>query len=896
MTVTFSIEYWAQPHERLTLVGRAADSPAHSGAQTLPLEHLGEGHWQATLHLPSATPPIQYIYSYRLTDETGAVLREEWRIPHELHLPTGDTAVFTQDRWIDCPEDAPAFSAAFCDILGQQAVAPEEAPQPGLTFSVHTPALRRGERLLVTGSCEALGSWDPQKALSLTYRGQGRWSATLPASAIGSVPTSLRYKYLLSTDAGYTYLWEEGEDRWANLPDSTIYPYCYVQDSYLHLPSRPVRTAGLVAPLFSLRNDTDWGIGDFGALREAIDFAAEAGMHAVQLLPINDTTSTRGTADSYPYNAISVDALHPIYIDPEALPTLPTKERKAFLREAKALRQLPAVDYPRVLELKERFLHRAFELQGKADLTSEDFRLFYGEAAAWLRPYALYCVLRDQFGSGAPSDWAGWEAYDEAKAAAYLNDTAHAEEVGYYYWLQFVLDRQLQAVRSYAEERGVFLKGDLPIGVAPHSVDVWMAPHLFHTEQSAGAPPDDFAADGQNWGFPTYNWERMQEEGDFRWWCQRFERQARYFHAFRIDHILGFFRIWEVPRTQRSGLLGHFHPALPYSLEEWQEKLAPTFPIELLTAPLIHEDELTARLGDSFDDLLDSGYLHSTALAGLYQLTQGEQADYETEAAQRALGADVAAVLAELCTETALIADPYKAGHYHPRIALERSRLFARLPEEVQERWRAVSDDYYYIRHNELFRTTALLRLGALTSHTRLLLCAEDLGMIPASVPAVLDELQVLSLELERMPKAFTPTGWARPDSFPARSVATTSTHDMPSLRGWWHSLSASEQERYYRQELLLTEEVPSEEALYRRIIEAHLASPSAAVLLPLADWMSLDSRLWLTTPAEEQINRPEDPHHYWGYRFPRSLSDLQAAAPEWRTHIKHLITLSQRL
>lgn len=896
MTVTFSIEYWAQPHERLTLVGRAADSPAHSGAQTLPLEHLGEGHWQATLHLPSATSPIHYMYSYRLTDETGAVLREEWRISHELHLPAGDTAVFTQDRWIDCPEDAPAFSAAFCDILGQQATAPEEAPQPGLTFSVHTPALRRGERLLVTGSCEALGSWDPKKALPLTYRGQGRWSATLPASVIGSAPTSLRYKYLLSTDAGYTYLWEEGEDRWANLPDSTVYPYCHVQDSYLHLPSRPVRTAGLVAPLFSLRSDTDWGIGDFGALREAIDFAAEAGMHAVQLLPINDTTSTRGTADSYPYNAISVDALHPIYIDPEALPALPSEERKAFLREAKALRQLPAVDYPRVLELKERFLRRAFELQGKADLTSEDFRLFYDEAAAWLRPYALYCVLRDQFGSGTPSDWAGWEAYDEAKAAAYLDDTAHTEEVGYYYWLQFVLDRQLQAVRSYAEERGVFLKGDLPIGVAPHSVDVWMAPHLFHTEQSAGAPPDDFAADGQNWGFPTYNWERMQEEGDFRWWRQRFERQARYFHAFRIDHILGFFRIWEVPRTQRSGLLGHFHPALPYSLEEWQEKLAPTFPIELLTAPLVHEDELTARLGDSFDDLLDSGYLHSTALTGLYQLSYGEQADYETEAAQRALGADVAAVLAELCTETALIADPYKAGHYHPRIALERSRLFAHFPEELQERWRAVSDDYYYVRHNELFRTTALLRLGALTSHTRLLLCAEDLGMIPASVPAVLDELQVLSLELERMPKAFTPTGWARPDGFPARSVATTSTHDMPSLRGWWHSLSASEQERYYRQELLLTEEVPDEEVLYRRIIEAHLASPSAAVLLPLADWMSLDSRLWLTTPAEEQINRPEDPHHYWGYRFPRSLSDLQATAPEWRTHIKHLITLSQRL
>ena len=389
----------------------------------------------------------------------------------------------------------------------------------------------------------------------------------------------------------------------------------------------------------------------------------------------------------------------------------------------------------------------------------------------------------------------------------------------------------------------------------------------------------------------------MQAE-DFRWWRQRFEQQARYFHAFRIDHILGFFRIWEVPRTQHSGLLGHFHPAQPYTLDEWQELLQCPFPIELLTAPLVHEDVLTELLGDSFDDLLDLGMLRSTALPQLYLLTYTEQADYDSDSLQRTLGSEVASILQGLCTETALIADPYKSGHYHPRIALERSRLFARLPEAVRARWRAVSDDYYYVRHNELFRTTALLRLGALTRHTRLLLCAEDLGMIPASVPAVLDELQVLSLELERMPKTFTPTGWARPEAFPSRSVATTSTHDMPSLRGWWHSLSADEQARYCREELLLppTAEAPDEATIYRHIIEAHLASPAVAVLLPLADWMSLDSRLWLTTPEAEQINRPEDPHHYWSYRFPRSLKALQEIAPEWRTYLKQLITLSQRL
>lgn len=893
MTVTFSIEYWAQPHERLWLVGHTADGTPQIGTPSFPLNHLGEGFWQATLDLPSFPSSTPYIYSYRLTDASGRVLREEGYLPHQLLLPAGDDALFVCDHWRDRPEDAPAFSAAFCDILGQQQAEGEDEAQRGITFSVYAPALHEGEQILLSGACEELGHWDTERALPLQYHGQGCWSLTLSHLSASHI----QYKYLLRGKETGSIQWEEGANRQAQLPAPSAYPYCYVQDSFLRLPAHSIRTAGLVAPLFALRSDSDWGIGDFGALREAIDFAAEAGMHAVQLLPINDTTSTRDTADSYPYNAISVDALHPIYINLNALPSLPEAEQATFLSEANALRALPAVDYPKVLALKERYLRRSFELSGKEVLGSEAFQSFYQAAAAWLRPYALYCVLRDHFGTGAPTQWAGWEVYDADKATAYLDDPANAEAVSYYYWLQFILDGQMQEVRSYAEARGVFLKGDLPIGVAPHSVDVWRAPHLFHTEQSAGAPPDDFAADGQNWGFPTYDWAAMQAE-DFRWWKQRFEQQARYFHAFRIDHILGFFRIWEVPRTQHSGLLGHFHPALPYTLEEWQELLQCPFPIELLTAPLIHEDVLTELLGDSFDDLLDLGMLRSTALPQLYQLTHTEQADYDSDSLQRTLGSEVASILQGLCTETALIADPYKSSHYHPRIALERSRLFARLPEAVQARWRAVSNDYYYVRHNELFRTTALLRLGALTRHTRLLLCAEDLGMIPASVPAVLDELQVLSLELERMPKTFTPTGWVRPEAFPSRSVATTSTHDMPSLRGWWHSLSADEQARYCREELLLplTAEASDEETIYRHIIEAHLASPAVAVLLPLADWMSLDSRLWLTTPEAEQINRPEDPHHYWSYRFPRSLKALQEIAPEWRTHLKQLITLSQRL
>ena len=341
--------------------------------------------------------------------------------------------------------------------------------------------------------------------------------------------------------------------------------------------------------------------------------------------------------------------------------------------------------------------------------------------------------------------------------------------------------------------------------------------------------------------------------------------------------------------------MGHFHPALPYSLEEWQELLGVDFPVELLTQPLIHRADLAEVLGEkALDALSRQGYLKETSLEDFYHLLHTKQCDYDQPQLKDVLGDEACLQLQQLCTETALIRDPYSEG-YHPRIALERSRLFQRWGAELQGRWQAISGDFFYVRHNKLFQQTALRRLGALIEHTDLLLCAEDLGMIPATVPAVLETLQILSLELERMPKSFTPTGWADPKTFPSRSIATTSTHDMPSLRGWWSALPKSEQERYLREELQQRDPL-SEEELYRKIVAAHLDSPALATILPLSDWMSLEHRLWLTSPEDEQINHPEDPAQYWSYRFPLSVSSLRQHYPEWLTLIKQFISHSQRI
>ena len=294
------------------------------------------------------------------------------------------------------------------------------------------------------------------------------------------------------------------------------------------------RGAGTAIPVFSLRSDEGFGVGEFHDIPRFVDWMERTGQSVLQLLPINDTTRRGEWGDSYPYSPVSSFALHPIYIH---LPEVGVKEDAEYKRLRKELNDLPTVDYPRVVKLKIDYLRMAFADHGAKDLASAACKQFIKENAYWLDPYAEFCAKRD-------------------KTAA-----------DFYRWVQFHLDKQLSRAVKYAHEKGVFLKGDLPIGVGRDSVDAANFPQLYNLDSSAGAPPDFFSVDGQNWGFPTYNWEEMAKD-DYAWWKARLRTMAKYFDAYRIDHILGFFRIWEIPLPHKSGLLGHFNPAMPYSREE----------------------------------------------------------------------------------------------------------------------------------------------------------------------------------------------------------------------------------------------------------------------------------------------------------------------------------------
>ncbi|MCQ2142593.1 MAG: 4-alpha-glucanotransferase [Bacteroidales bacterium] len=293
------------------------------------------------------------------------------------------------------------------------------------------------------------------------------------------------------------------------------------------------RGAGVAIPVFSLRSGKDFGIGEFRDLHALVDWAAATGQTIIQLLPVTDTTRKGDWKDSYPYSPVSSFALHPLYIH---LQDLGVEEDEEFLPLQKELNALPEIDYPRVFKAKMGLMRKAFD-KAEKELVSSDFHEFCRKNSYWLDEYSSFCARRD---GDTPDFWR---------------------------WVQFHLDRQFSEEAAYARSLGISFKGDLPIGVSADSADAFFHPELFNLDSSAGAPPDFFSADGQNWGFPTYNWDEMAKD-DYKWWKSRLRKMAEYFDAFRIDHILGFFRIWEIPATQWSGQMGHFNPALPYTKEE----------------------------------------------------------------------------------------------------------------------------------------------------------------------------------------------------------------------------------------------------------------------------------------------------------------------------------------
>ncbi len=577
----------------------------------------------------------------------------------------------------------------------------------------------------------------------------------------------------------------------------------------------PVRLAGVAIPVFSLRSEGSQGVGDFGDLFTLIDWAEQTGMKAVQILPVNDTTASHTWTDSYPYNGISIYALHPMYLDLRQLGRVDDKAyMKTFEAERKKINSMTQIDYEAVNRLKDEYIRRMYEQDGERVLRSADFRRFFKKNEYWLRPYAAFSYLRDKYSTPDFSQWPEFSQYETTKIEALCRKT---KEVKYYYYVQYNLHIQLLRAGNHARRKEIILKGDIPIGISRNSVEAWVEPQYFHMDSQTGAPPDAFSDDGQNWGFPTYNWQRMSLDG-YRWWLRRMLKMAEYFSAYRIDHILGFFRIWEIPVPHKSGLMGHFSPALPMTIEEIE------------------------RYGVSF-------------------------------------------------REEMFLPDKNSQSTYHPRILALKEPTFQSLSEEEQHGFLRLYEDFFYHRHNQFWYDEAMKKLPALTRSSQMIACGEDLGMVPDCVPWVMKDLGILSLEIQSMPKAsWTEFGVVK--DYPTLSVCTISSHDTPSLRGWWEEDQFRAQ-RYYNNALGLNGKAPLSmpAPLCERVLTDHLQSPSVLCILTMQDWLSVDADLRNPDALSERINIPVNPHHYWRYRLHLTLEQL-LSADDFNHKVSELVKL----
>ena len=892
MNIKFSVDYRTRWGESVYISGDIPQLGNGDPSHAIKMDLDGEQTWKCNIQLPDDAN--EFKYSYIVRNEQGGE-RHEWGKGHKFSPGAGAREYDIYDNWQDQPWDKPYYSVVFSDcICKRQNKAMSVCPAPGkLLISVDAPMIAPDQVLAISGSCDVLGNWDVNKAVVLSDADYPTWRCVLP---LAGMPSSFEYKFLiLKKDSHDVVGWELLDNRMLCISPSTSGTCLLVNGLRFANPQNNWRGAGIAIPVFSLRSEEDFGVGEFRDLCKMVDWAAATGQKFIQVLPVNDTTMTRTWTDSYPYNANSCFALHPMYLHLPAVGTLSDPSRMEYYEGLrKELNSLEEIDYERVNQIKEDYTRELFAVVHGSVVSDRGYMKFVSDNASWLKPYAAYCILRDKFHSPEFKDWGEYEVYDKVRIEKFLEKNAY--EAAYVCWIQMHLASQMKHVREYAHSRQVALKGDIPIGISRDSVDAWISPKLFNLNSQAGAPPDDFSVLGQNWGFPTYNWEEMNKDG-FAWWKARFVKMAEYFDVYRIDHVLGFFRIWQIPMDQLHGLLGTFNPALPFSVDELRNSYDFWLNVDVQTSPFI----MDWFLGDFFGEYTDearSRFLDHIG-GGRYRLkpefaTQRQIADYFADQVKDEKNNRLCNALLGLVDQVLFIEDPIEKGKYHPRISAQYTYTYRSLND--YERWcfDRLYNDFFYHRHNDFWYGKAMWKLPPIIDATSMLTCAEDLGMIPDCVPAVMSALEILTLDIQRMPKN-PAEEFGNPARYPYFSVCTTSTHDMGGIRQWWEENRESTQ-RFYNNCLHEHGGAPAfaEPWICEKIVDMNLRAPSMLCILPLQDWLSIDGRLRRDNPYKEQINVPAISRHYWRYRMHLTLEDL-LSEKVYADHVRALVEESGR-
>jgi 4-alpha-glucanotransferase len=893
MKVEFYLRFHTRFGQTLSITGNIPALGQSDTAKVLPMQFLNDDFWYASVE--TGEEDVYLHYKYIFTTENGEVIleAEKDRLVELKPLKNGLVVV---DTWNNGSFAENVFyTAPFKEVFLKPGKVPRIKPNAAARhrFRVKAPLLSDNEAVCLIGSAAEMGAWS-QETPKLMQRTGDWWTAELN---LGEGETSVSYKYAVyNTKKNIFVRFEGGENRVLFTPNAHA---SYVHhDGFVRLPNNNWKGAGIAIPVFSLKSRGSFGIGEFADIKLLVDWAGETGMKLIQLLPINDTSATFTWKDSYPYAAISAFALHPIYVNLQKVAGKKnTAAIKPLLKKQKQLNALPEIDYEQVIQFKMNVLRELYDAEGGEFLKEEEYQAFFEENRYWLTPYAAFCYLRDKWGTADFSKWRTNSVYSEEDIKKLCSPRSKTfRQIAFHYFVQYHLHLQLKEATTYAHKKGIALKGDIPIGIYRYGCDAWTAPELYNMDMQAGAPPDDFTIKGQNWGFPTYNWKKMEED-NFEWWRRRFRQMSDYFDAFRIDHILGFFRIWSIPIDAVEGILGRFIPALPIHVNEFGER-GIWFDYDRYCKPYITDDVLHQVFGAQAHEVREN-YLERNA-HGRYDLKESCNTQSKIEALFAAMeeGEESRLLrqgLFDLVTNVILYEHPGSdRQQFHFRILIDHTSSYQHLDGGTKHSLHELYINYFYQRQDKFWKDEALNKLPALKEATNMMVCGEDLGMVPHCVPDVMGQLGILSLEIQRMPKN-PRTEFFHPKDAPYLSVITPSTHDMSTIRGWWEE-SRGKTQKFYNSVLGEHGEAPyfCEPWINRAVVLQHLYSPAMWSIFQAQDVLGMSDKLRRANPNEERINIPANPCHYWNYRMHLELEEL-VKEKEFNRELKEYIVKSGR-
>ncbi len=877
-TIRIEIEYVTHNKEQAVYINLASNKKLRAGLHgPIKMKSDDGQHWNQTIEIPSSKADM-IDYGFTVRTRHSFVDEEKGHGQYSHRIIFHDAKDITvKALWHSDNGKNYLYSSAFSETIYPFTLDPKvdkKVNGADILIAFADFLVPDGYKLCLCGDGETVGNWTPEKALPGHNVNMGTWA--FPLSYADIPAKGLTYKFILVNQQTGHVIWEHGADRMlAPLDNATGKT---IVDNYTPLlPQKDLRVAGVVVPVFSLRSETSWGIGDFGDLRKMIDWAADAGLHVIQLLPINDTTREGNWHDSYPYNPISTFALHPMYLDFSSLTPLKSKATlKIFEQRRQTVNAHQLTDYDEAYKLKEQYLQTFYKENKQDILRSAKFKQYRLNNTDWLTPYCFYRFLVQFYGTANFRKWPRFREYQQIELQRWATSNNYLDDIEYYGVLQYLLDKQLTDVHDYARQRGIILKGDIPIGVSRDSVSAWIFPQYFNSDSQAGAPPDFFSAHGQNWGFPTYNWQNILDD-DATWWKNRMVHMARYFDAYRIDHVLGFFRIWEIPLQHYYGTLGHFNPGLPLTAQELKIMGFGDDP-DYYTRVRFTEGEMQLHFGELLP--VAKEYFFEFGTDGKWTLTDKyAHSQRAIDAVLREMGfsGSQRELFLSAYTNVLFVQQPNNHKTYHLNILGRESRVYKHLAHQDAAAYDRFFEYFFYERHNTFWSEEAYRRLPKITCATPMLACAEDLGMIPSCVHPVLKDLNILTLEIETMPKQPN-RQFSNLQEAPLYSVDTIATHDMAPLRLWWKQNPVNAA-NYWRNVLGQHSEPPVllEPEHCEMIIRHHMESNSLLCVLSLQDWMGIDADLRSDVLEQEQINHPEIPRHYWRWRMLPTIEQLQA-------------------